>query len=403
MYYLFHRFYLYTLRTMVNGNEESKMKKRSLWLLAAIVLMIPLAAGCGENQITLSESPRPNAAPAVEIAEVAATSWADSIELPGRIVPVRQAVIRAQVPGIVLSRNFEEGSHVQKDQILFRIDPNPYEAALAKAEASLATARANLFRAEAEVKRNKPLLDIGAVSPRKYDADLSCFKLAKAAKMAALADIKTARINLGYTKMTAPISGRIGRSLVSEGDLVGQDEATEMALIQQLNPIYADFTQPVSEYLQMKHALDGRDAQVEIFLEEIGYRTRGKLLFSDVTVDRSTGQVTLRSQFPNPDVTLLPNMFVRIRAILATDPEAIFIPQRALSMDSNGTATVMVVDARGLTRQRAVTLGKMNGSLWRVRNGLAPGERIVTTGADKVRPGMSLDTQATEADNSVRG
>lgn len=370
------------------------MKNQSLWLLAAIVLMIPLAAGCGENQTTLSKGFPPNAAPPVEIAEVAATPWTDSIELPGRIVPVRQAVIRARVPGIVLSRNFEEGSNVQKDQIMFRIDPNPYEAALAKAEASLATARANLFQAGAEVKRNKPLLDIGAVSPRKYDADLASLKLAKAAQMAALADIKTARLNLGYTKVTAPISGRIGRSLVSEGDLVGQDEATEMALIQQLTPIYADVTQPVSEYLQMKQALDGRDAQVEIFLEETGCRIRGKFLFPDVTVDRSTGQVTLRSQFSNPDLTLLPNMFVRIRTILGTDPEAIFIPQRAVSIDSSGIATVMVVDARGSARQRVITLGKMKDSLWRVLNGLAPGERIVTTGADKVRPGMSLDIQS---------
>lgn len=356
----------------------------------AILLLLPLLlSGCKESDQKQAAAPA-MPPPAIAIATVSAQPYTSTVELPGRIAPVRVAEVRARVAGIVLSRNFAEGSDVEKGQILFQIDPAPFEAALSQAKASLAQAEASLFQAKAEYNRSEPLHKIGAISPQEFDAATANLKAAKAAKESALAQIKTAELNLGYATVKAPISGRIGRALVTEGALVGQGEATPMTIIQQLDPIYADFSQPVADYQRLRAAYANENAAVTINLEEIDYSQTGRFLFSDVTVNRATGQVSLRGEFPNPDGILLPNMFVRVRADLGTDPNAIFIPQRAVTFTPLGNTVVITVAPDGTTSPRPVTTGTMAGGQWQITDGLSPGEMIVASGAEKVRPGMKV-------------
>ncbi len=359
-----------------------------------MLLLLPLLlSGCKESEQTKASAPA-MPPPAIDIATVTTQPYTSTVELPGRISPVRVADVRARVAGIVLSRNFEEGADVEKGQILFEIDPAPFEAALAQARASLAQAEASFFQAQAEYNRSEPLNKIGAISPQEFDAATANLKAAQAAKKSALAQIKTAELNLGYATVVAPISGRIGRALVTEGALVGQGEATAMAKIQQLDPIYADFTQPLSDYLRMKSTRTDNDAPVSINLDEIDYTQEGRFLFSDVNVDRTTSQVSLRGEFANPQGLLLPNMFVQVTVEIESFPEAVFIPQRAVTLTSAGNATVFVVDAQGVTTVREIVTGKMKGSEWQIVEGLNAGDQVIVNGVDKIRPGMQLDISA---------
>jgi len=368
-------------------------------VFACMVIIWALTVGCLEKteapQDAQAGSPPP---PPVDIMMVTAEPYTPTASLPGRIFPVRSARVCARVAGIVLNREFKEGSDVEKGQVLFRIDPAPFQATLAGAEAELARANAEFFDANTVFKRHAVLIKTGAVSTQQYDSAQANLKKAEAAIQAARAQIRTARLNLGYATVTAPISGRIGRALVTEGSLVGQGQATVMAKIQQLNPIYADFNQPVSDFLKLKAALvdetgvhraasAGR-ATVSLTLEEIGNTRKGELLFADASVNAGTGQVSLRAQFPNHDGLLLPGMFVRIQTPLTQEPRAIFVPQRAVLRGTDGKARVMVVDAQGEASPRPVTTGDMRDGTWQITRGLTSGERIVTTGADKVRPGM---------------
>ncbi len=353
-----------------------------------------LAAGCLEKTEAPQEVQAPS--PPVDIVTVTAEPYTPTTSLPGRIFPVRSARVCARVAGIVLSREFKEGSDVEKGQVLFRIDPAPFQAILAGAEAELARAQADLFDANNVFRRHKVLIKTGVVSTQQYDSAQANLKKADAVVQAARAQIRTARLNLGYATVTAPISGRIGRALVTEGALVGQGESTIMAKIQQLDPIYADFNQPVSDFLKLKAALAenradpaGR-AMVSLTLEEIGNTRQGKLLFADASVNAGTGQVSLRAEFPNNDGLLLPGMFVRIQTLLIEEPRAIFVPQRALLRGTDGVARVMVVDGQGQAVSRPVTTGIMRDNAWQITRGLKSGERIVTTGAAKVQPGMAL-------------
>ena len=332
--------------------------------------------------------------PPVEIVKVGARPFTETADLPGRISAVRSARVCARVAGIVLSREFEEGSDVEKGQVLFRIDPDPFLAALAGAEAELALARAELDDAATLFERYRALVKTGVVSIQKHDSAQANVKKAQAQVKAARAKIKTARLNLAYATVRAPISGRIGRALVSEGALVGQGEATAMAEIRQLDPIYADFNQPVSDFLRLKSAVagSGGSARAGVFLtlEEIDNTREGQLLFADARVNAGTGQVSLRAEFPNGDGLLLPGMFVRIQTPLVHHPRAVFIPQRAVLRDTEGQARVIVVNGQGHAESRAVTTGRMVGSTWQILSGLTPGERIVAMGADRVRPGAVL-------------
>ncbi|OES67266.1 efflux transporter periplasmic adaptor subunit, partial [Pseudomonas aeruginosa] len=298
----------------------------------ALALAVALA-GCGpaEERQDAAEPALP-----VEVLAVRSETLALTSELPGRIEPVRVAEVRARVAGIVVQKRFEEGADVKAGELLFQIDPAPLKAALSRAEGELARTRAVLFEAQARVRRYEPLVKIQAVSQQDFDTAIADLRSAQAASRSAQAEVETARLNLGYASVSAPISGRIGRALVTEGALVGQGEATLMARIQQLDPIYADFTQTAAEALRLREALKdgslaaGDSEALSIRVEGTSYERQGALQFADVAVDRGTGQITLRGKFANPDGVLLPGMYVRVRAPQGTDSRAILVPQRAV-------------------------------------------------------------------------
>lgn len=332
-----------------------------------------------------------------------------SVELPGRVTTVREAEVRARVTGIVQKRLFEEGVDVQEGQVLFEIDPAPLQASYDSAKASLAKAEATREQAQAKAKRNETLVKIKGVSEQAYEDAKASALQSEADVLAAKAALDTAALNLGYTKVTAPISGRIGTALVTEGALASATEATKMAVIRQLDPIYADFSQSGVEMLKLRRALASGRLQgatngipITLLLEDgTTYAHAGKLLFQDVSMDENTGSVTLRSQFPNPDKILLPGMFVRGRIAVAVEPQAITVPQRAVSRDSTGQASVLIVNAQNQVEQRAIQTGSISGDKWIVSSGLGPGDRVIVEGLQKVRPGATVTTvpfPSTEAD-----
>ncbi|WP_330997912.1 efflux RND transporter periplasmic adaptor subunit [Pseudothauera rhizosphaerae] len=350
-----------------------------------VLAAVGLVAGCGAEQ----GGPPEAAPPAVEVVTVRAEPFELSSELPGRIEPVRVAEVRARVAGIVLRRHFEEGADVRAGQLLFQIDPAPFKAALARAEGELARAEAALFEAEAVLRRYTPLVEIEAVSQQDFDAAQAAFRSARAARQSAAAEVDTAKLNLGYATVSAPITGRIGRALVTEGALVGQGEATPLAIIQQLDPIHADFKQSAADLLRLRAALaegrlardGGESAPISLTVEGTAERRDGRLLFSDVTVDRGTGQVSLRGLFANPDALLLPGMYVRVHVAQGLDSQAILVPQRAVRRGTDGTAQVLVVGVDEVVEARPVRTGAMRGADWHVVEGLRPGERVIVGGS----------------------
>ncbi|WP_322981451.1 efflux RND transporter periplasmic adaptor subunit [Pseudomonas sp. C11] len=367
------------------------------WALLAIVTSV-LVSGCSDGT-----PPRSGLAPvSVEVVTVQTQPFAQYSELPGRIEPVRVAEVRARVAGIVLSRHFEEGADVKQGEVLFRIDPRPFQAALARARGELARAEAALTEARALVRRYEPLVKIEAVSQQDYDAALAAFQRAQAERQSARANVETAQLDLQYATVTAPISGRVGRALVTEGALVGQGEATPLALIQQLDPIYADFRQPVADMLRLREALalghvqdhQGKGARISLSVDGTHQTREGHLLFSDVSVDPGTGQVVLRGEFDNADGLLLPGMYVRVQTPQGVSPQAVLIPQRAVRRGLDGKAQVLVVGEDNTAQPRSVETGVMRGSQWHILDGLQPGERVIVGGA--ARPGAPV-TVATAA------
>lgn len=350
--------------------------------MPAVALLAVLGlAGCEQKQ--QQDHAASTAPKEVEAIAVKAESFTVVDELPGRIEPVRVAQVRARVAGIVLTRNFEEGADVKAGAVLFQIDPAPFKAALSKAQGDLARTEATLFETQATVKRYDSLVEIEAVSRQTFDTARSALQNAIAAKKSAQADVETARLNLGYATVKAPISGRIGRAMVTEGALVGQGETTLLATIQQLDPVYADFTQPVADALQMREAIQegrlpkgGEDA-LSLSVDGTDYQSTGTLLFTDVAVDRTTGQVSLRARFANPKGVLLPGMYVRVRTPQRVDANAILVPQRAVQRSSDGAARVLVVGQDGTVEARPVKTGAMQDSRWQVTEGLKAGEQIV--------------------------
>ncbi|EFW79663.1 efflux RND transporter periplasmic adaptor subunit [Pseudomonas savastanoi] len=351
-------------------------------VMPAVALLAVLGlAGCEQKQ--QQDHAASTAPKEVEAIAVKAESFTVVDELPGRIEPVRVAQVRARVAGIVLTRNFEEGADVKAGAVLFQIDPAPFKAALSKAQGDLARTEATLFETQATVKRYDSLVEIEAVSRQTFDTARSALQNAIAAKKSAQADVETARLNLGYATVKAPISGRIGRAMVTEGALVGQGETTLLATIQQLDPVYADFTQPVADALQMREAIQegrlpkgGEDA-LSLSVDGTDYQSTGTLLFTDVAVDRTTGQVSLRARFANPKGVLLPGMYVRVRTPQRVDANAILVPQRAVQRSSDGAARVLVVGQDGTVEARPVKTGAMQDSRWQVTEGLKAGEQIV--------------------------
>lgn len=328
-------------------------------------------------------------------------------ELPGRVDAVRDAQIRARVTGIVQKIAFEQGGDVKENQLLFKIDPAPYKAAYDQATAQLKQAQANLFSAKLLADRYAPLVKANAVSKQEYDNAVASYRQADAAVAAAKAAQDNAAINLGYTDVTSPITGRIGKPLVTEGALVETTSATQMATVQQLDPIYVDFTQSTAQLASLRRAFAsgqlqqvGKDtARATIVLEDGSeYGQPGKLLFTGITVDPTTGQVNLRAEVPNPDGILLPGMYVRVRLEQGVDDKALMVPQQALQRTADGLQSLLLVKDNKIEQIPVTTGGALNSN-WIVTSGLKAGDVVVVEGFQKVRPGAPV--QASEWKNGT--
>jgi membrane fusion protein (multidrug efflux system) len=362
-----------------------------LWVSG--VLSALLLAGCGQG----TKDAGPAAAPPlvqVGVVTVALSDIGLTTELPGRLEASRVAQVRARTTGILQKRLFREGSDVQAGEALFTIDSAPYAAAYASAQASLARAQANLEQATSLALRYQPLVKANAVSKQEFANAEAAQKQAAAEVAVGKAAVQTAKITLDYAAVTAPISGRIGRALVTEGALVGQGEFTQLAVIQQINPMYINFTQPAAEVMKLRKALEagqlkranGDEAvRVRLVLEDGSvYAQTGRLLFSDLSVDQSTGQITLRAEVPNAKGLLLPGLYVRVRLEQAQAINALLLPQQAVTRSDHGD-TVMVVAADGMVAPRKVKVGVSQGSQWVILEGLQAGEKVMVDGFQKLR------------------
>ncbi len=352
-----------------------------------------LMAGCGPKD-AMPAGP-PGGMPPAEVGVVTVTPGEVGLitELPGRLEASRVAQVRARAAGILQKRLFREGSEVKAGQVLYQIDSAPYEATYASAQASLARAEANLMQTSALAERYKPLAAAQAVSQQELVNAQSAQKQAEADIITSRAAIQTARINLGYARVTAPISGRIGRSLVTEGALVGQGEATPLAVIQQVSPLYVNFTQSANEALELRRAMDSGKLQragpqaavVHVVLEDGSVVPQpGKLLFSDLTVDTNTGQIMLRAEVPNPDGTLLPGLYVRVRLQQAQADNAVLLPQQAVTRTPQGDS-VMLVGSDGKVKPQPVKVSGQQNGQWVILGGLKAGDQVMVDGFQKLR------------------
>ena len=366
---------------------------------AAALLFAALLAACGQGGNSGSAAPGA-AAPPPEVGVVTVAPGEVGLvnELPGRLEASRVAQVRARSAGIVQQRLFREGADVRAGQPLFRIDAAPYQAAVASAQAGVARAQANLGQAKALAERYKPLVEANAISKQEYANAVAGQKQAEAEVAAGNAAVQTAQINLNYAAVVAPISGRIGRALVTEGALVGQGEATPLAVIQQINPMYVNFTQPASEALRLRRAFEqgqlkragSQGALVHVLLEDGSEHPQpGRLLFSDLSVDPTSGQLTLRAEVPNPNGNLLPGLYVRVRLEQAKAGNAVLLPQQAVTRSNQGD-TVMVVATDGKVAPRPVKVGTAQGANWVILDGLKAGEQVMVDGFQKLRPGSPV-------------
>lgn len=362
--------------------------KPAVTALVSAVALATLLSGCNKEEATAPAAQ----APQVGVVTLQPQAFTLTSELPGRTSAYRAAEVRPQVNGIILKRLFQEGSEVKAGQQLYQIDPAVYEA-------NLANAQANLQATRSLADRYKQLIDEQAVSRQEYDD-------ANAKRLQADASLKSAQIDLRYTKVLAPISGRIGRSSVTEGALVSSGQANAMATIQQLDPIYVDVTQSSAELLKLRRDLEGGQlqkagenaAKVQLILEDGStFAQEGRLEFSEVSVDETTGSVTLRAVFPNPDHTLLPGMFVHARLQAGVNANAILAPQQGVTRDLKGMPTAMVVNQENKVELRQLKASRTLGSDWLIEEGLNPGDRLITEGLQYVRPGVEV--KVSEATN----
>ena len=330
--------------------------------------------------------------------------------LAGRIASFQVAEVRPQVGGILQQRLFTEGADVKAGQALYQIDPATYEAALDSAQAALMKAEANVTPARLKAERFRELLAIKAVSKQEYDDAQAAFKQAEADVAVNRAAVKTARINLEYTKVRSPISGRIGKSAFTPGALVTANQAQALTSVRQLDPVYVDITQSSQDLLRLRAQFTNgelrsaaEEAPVRLKLENGAmYPHEGRLQFTDVSVDESTGMVSLRALFPNPEHILLPGMYVRAVIAEGVDENALLVPQRALRRDPKGQASVLLVDG-GKVDVRLVDVGRTVGDSWQVLSGLKPGDRVIVEGGQNVRPGMSVKIRGEGSRGSRRG
>lgn len=373
----------------------------SLLMLASLAL-----AACGQNS-GQHATPGPLS---VGYITVQPQPYTLVTELPGRTSPYRIAEVRPQVTGIIEKRLFKEGEKVKVGEPLYQIDNKLYQASVENAQASLASAKANLKAVRLKAERYQALIRRQVISQQDYDQAQASLGQAEAAVAGAQAALETARINLGYTTIRAPISGRIGRSAVTAGALVTANQATALATIRRLDPIYVDLTQSYDNMARLREAMTsgrlekvaGDKARVTLVMKDGSrYDQDGTLQFSEYNVDPSTGAVTLRALFPNPEGTLLPGMFVRAQLPQGTNSNAILVPQKAVTIEPNGAASALVVGADNKVERRDVVIGQAAGDgRWLIRSGLAAGDRLIVNNLQKIRPGMPVKPVPAAADGS---
>ena len=367
--------------------------------IVAVAMLCGTLLFTGCNRQAGAPAPAQGAPPEVAVITIQPQRAVLTTELPGRVAPHLIAEVRPQVGGIILQRLFAEGADVKAGQVLYQIDPATYRAAFASAKAALARAEANLAPARLKEARFRELVQIRAVSQQEYDDAHALCKQAEAEVAAARAAAQAARINLDYTRISAPISGRIGRSAVTPGALVTANQTQALATIQQLDPVYVDVSQSSAELLRLKRDLAAgalredaaSQARVGLLLEDgTPYPLAGTMKFSEVSVEEATGSVTLRALFPNPELLLLPGMFVRAVVQEGVSEQAILVPQRGVSRNPKGEAMVMVVGAEEKVEPRLIKVSRTVGDKWLVSEGLKAGDRVILEGIQKARPGTRV-------------
>ena len=375
-----------------------QIKDRARLIAAAVVFAgCLILGGCGQQ--SSKGGPSQGGPPEVAVVVVQPERVAITTELPGRTSAYLVAEVRPQVGGIIQKRLFTEGGDVKAGRVLYQIDPATYQAAYASARAALARAEANITTTRLRAERYKELVAIKAVSQQEYDDITAALKQSEADIETGKAAVETARINLAYTRVTAPISGRIGKSSVTAGALVTASQGSSLATIQQLDPVYVDVTQSSVNLLRLQQSMaSGKlkpngagQAKVKLILEDATkYPWEGTIQFRDVTVDQTTGSVILRVVFPNPKGVLLPGMFVRAVVEEGVNQKALLVLQQAVSLDPKGNPVALIADAEGKVQQRTLVLDRAIGDRWLVSSGLAPGDRVIVEGVQKAKPGASV-------------
>ncbi len=366
---------------------------------SALCLVMASLGGCGQ------QAPQQQRTFEVGVVTLKSEPVTLTSELTGRVASTAVADVRPQVDGIIMERLFKEGSIVHRGQALYQIDPRLYKASLDTARAELESAKADLATAQAKARRYAALGDSDAVSAQDRDDIKATARAALASVHQYEAATRTAQVNLGFTKVYAPITGRIGRSAYTKGALVSAAQDDALATIQQLDPVYVDITQSSADLLRLRKALAKGDllptsAKVKLELEDgTEYPLEGTVEFSEVSVDTEAGTVTIRASFPNPDELLLPGMFVRVKAPQGEMPKGLLVPQQGVSRDDKGNATVLVVGKDNKVEQRTVTAPKAIGDKWLVTAGLKAGERVIVEGSDKVRAGATVKPVAAKLDD----
>jgi membrane fusion protein (multidrug efflux system) len=370
---------------------------RALKYSRIAILLLPVLAACTPSEAdnkTAATAPPPAG---VSVVTVAPESLPVMNELPGRIAPTRIAEVRPRVSGIVVERVFEQGSMVKAGDVLYRIDPEPFRVRVASAEATLQRAKSVQLQARQQADRQKELNERSIASIQQLDNAVATLAQADADVALAEAGLAEAKLNLDYSEVRAPIDGRIGRAIVTEGALVSTNSAESLATIQQLDPVYADFTQSANELLRLRRAHQAGSlasqatASVKMKLDDgSDYAHPGRLLFSEAAVDETTGQVTLRGEFPNPDGDLLPGMYVRVLVEQGLQQNAVAVPQQAVQRDASGKALVYVVDAKNLVVSREVQVDRSLGNRFVISGGVASGDRVIVEGFQKIKPGAEV-------------
>lgn len=384
------------------SGRRGSAERAPAWSVFAVALLA--LAGCTKGPVRVAPGGAGGAggaasAPEVAVLTVAPEAVSLSRELPGRTSAYRVAEVRARISGIVQKRHFVEGADVKEGELLFEIDPAPYEAVLESAKATLARAEASLASSAAQAERYRGLVATNAISRQAYDDAVAAHRAHEAEVLAGRAAVRSAEINLGYTRVVSPITGRIGRAAVTEGAYVQQATATLLATVQQLDPLYVDLNQTAEEVLQLKQSLSsGRleksaegGARLSLTLANgFDYAQAGSLQFSDVSVNMGTGTVVLRGVVPNPKGDLLPGLFLKARIEVGRDPAALLVPQSAVRRTARGEGTVFVVGAGDKAELRVIETGETVGNRWLVQSGLKPGDQVILDNLQKIRPGAPV-------------